>query len=497
MKKLLILSLVALCANLSFAQTKYVDRVLAESEVTVTKNVLYASNYTVLLGGPPFTLEPLYMDVYAPNDGVTSRPLVIYTHTGSFLPRYINQTPTGARDDSATVAICKDLARRGYVVASISYRLGWNPQGATESIRKNTIINAAYKGVQDISAAIRFFKQSADIGGNPYGIDPSKIVLGGQGTGGYIVSAFASLDRQSEIKIDKFRDPNTGVAYVNDTIWGDRHGLGGYPGFGNESNTGYTTDAQIGFCIGGALGDSGWLEKGEMPLIWVHSMLDPFAPYTTGMVNVPGTTLQVVEVSGGYDVMKRVNDFGNNAAYKGKVMDDYTRQANLLNDGLDGLYPIAGLVNASGPYEWWDTNAIKMLPSPPYNPTVILASGKATNPFMSKARAMTFIDSICGYIAPRLAVTLGYVNSVGINPAELSSNVTLSPNPAQDRVVIQSNWTNNNLNGAVVRDLNGRTLARLTAENNRIDQSIDLPTGIYLVELQFDFGTGTKKLIIE
>ena len=87
MKKLLILSLVALFANLSFAQTKYVDRVLAESEVTVTKNVLYASNYTVLLGGPPFTLEPLYMDVYAPNDGVTSRPLVIYTHTGSFLPR--------------------------------------------------------------------------------------------------------------------------------------------------------------------------------------------------------------------------------------------------------------------------------------------------------------------------------------------------------------------------------------------------------------------------
>ncbi|MFZ9970340.1 MAG: alpha/beta hydrolase, partial [Bacteroidia bacterium] len=173
MKKLLILSLVALCANLSFAQTKYVDRVLAESEVTVTKKILYASNYTVLLGGPPFTLEPLYMDVYTPNDGASNRPLVIYTHTGSFLPRYINQTPTGARDDSATVAICTDLARRGYVVASISYRLGWNPQGATESIRKNTIINAAYKGVQDLSAAIRFFKQSADKNGNPYGIDPS------------------------------------------------------------------------------------------------------------------------------------------------------------------------------------------------------------------------------------------------------------------------------------------------------------------------------------
>ena len=67
------------------------------------------------------------MDIYEPTDGSTKRPLIIYLGTGSFLPRYINKTPTGAKDDSATAEMCRQFARKGYVVASISYRQGWNP----------------------------------------------------------------------------------------------------------------------------------------------------------------------------------------------------------------------------------------------------------------------------------------------------------------------------------------------------------------------------------
>jgi hypothetical protein len=86
----------------------------------------------------------------------------------------------------------------------------------------------------------------------------------------------------------------------------------------------------------------------------------------------------VVEVSGGYDVMDRADKFGNNDVFKGKVMDDYTRAVNKVNNGIDGLYPIVGLVNASGPYEWWDTAAIKMLPKQFYPVDAILAGGKIT-----------------------------------------------------------------------------------------------------------------------
>ena len=85
---LLSLTLTAICAN---AQIRFVDNVLTRSQISETKNVTYAQNYTVLYGdidttkpGPQFMLEALKMDVYAPNDGSKNRPMIIYLHTGSF-----------------------------------------------------------------------------------------------------------------------------------------------------------------------------------------------------------------------------------------------------------------------------------------------------------------------------------------------------------------------------------------------------------------------------
>jgi len=505
MKKLLLSAVLLLSATAAMAQIKYVDRVLNPSQITKTMHLMYGANYTVMKGGwqwdgkptTPLRLDTLRMDVYEPTDGVTKRPLVIFMHSGSFLPRYANNSPVGYKDDSATVAFCKDLAMRGYVVASMTYRYGWNPTAATEDLRKSGIINAAYKGVQDVSACIRYFKENVAIYGNTFGVDTTKIAVGGNGTGGYISSAFASLDRQSEIKINKFKDPNTGKNFVNDTIWGDRKGFGGYPGFGKNNTPGYTSTAKAAFAIGGALGDSTWLEAGEIPIIWAHSVYDPFAPYTTGMVNVPGTSLQVVEVSGGRDVMARCQRLGNTAPYKGKVMDDYTREANKINQGIDGLFPMTGILNASGPYEWYDTNKIKMLPSPPFSPATILGGIKASNPMWSKAKAMKYVDSIDSYIAPRLAVSLGLVASVGIENKNLASNVTIAPNPTKNHLVIHNNWDNNKLNAASIYDMNGRLVQKLIVTGIHNEYNLSLPTGLYIVEMQFTNGTGNKKLVIE
>ncbi len=504
MKKLLSLSALVLGLSTINAQNiRFVDNVLDASKITVTKGVEYAKNYTVLYGdidtstaGTQLFLEKLTMDVYAPNDGTTNRPLIIYLHSGSFLPRYINNTPTGAKDDSATVEMCMQFARKGYVVASMAYRQGWDPRSLDETVRRGTIINAAYKGVQDLSACIRWFKENVASFGNSYDVDTTKICAGGQGTGSYITSAFSSLDRQSEITINKFRNPNNGTAYVNDVIWGDRKGFGGLPGFNNVNTPGRTSNAQMIFAIGGALGDTSWLEKGELPMLWSHSVYDPFAPYTTGMVNVPGTTLQVVEVSGGYDVMKRCDALGNTAPFKGKVMDDYTRAINVLNDGIDGLYPIAGVQNASGPYEWWDTTAIKQLPRSIFNVDAILAGAKATNPLMSKSRAMLFIDTLQRYFSPRIAVTLGLVDKVGIDNVNLATNVTVAPNPTEGRLVVHNNWKNNDLTQLQVLNLNGQVIKNLTVNGNHNEYQLDLPAGIYVVSMTFENGVGSSKLIV-
>ncbi len=504
-RKLLVTALVLAAGwlQLKAQNTRYIDRVFTKSQISRTSNLMYADGYSVLTGSPK--LDTLYMDVYQPTgDTASSRPLIIYCHTGSFLPRYINQLATGARDDSATVEICTQLAQRGYVVASISYRLGWNPQGSTEEIRKETIINAAYRGVQDLSAAIRYFKKDVFAGVDAFGIDTNKICVGGQGTGGYITMAYASIDEQAEIKIDKFYNFTLNKPMVNDTLLGDRMGfpINANSFLARVNHPGHTSSAQVAFNVGGALGDTSWVESGEIPVICVHPIFDPFAPYKTGIVKVPGTNQNVVEVSGGYDIMKRVNEKGNNAVYKGKVYDMYTQRANMLNDGLEGLFPIDGLANSSAPWEWWDSAYIRayLTASGKFTQeqiTTINRNSSLSNPLMSKNRALLYIDTVTSYLAPRIAVSLGLVNSAGISKEDLSSNVTIAPIPATDRLIIHNNWSNHILQKVQIVDMTGRWVVSAELNGSHLEIPLQLHPGIYMVQMQFNDGVAAKKILVQ
>lgn len=110
------------------AQTRYLDPIFNSSQITVTQNVVYGQNIEVLTGAP--VLIDLKMDVYQPDpavDPLAQRPLIIILHTGNYLPIVINGSPTGTKMDSSIVNLSKQWAQRGFVVASIDYRLGWNP----------------------------------------------------------------------------------------------------------------------------------------------------------------------------------------------------------------------------------------------------------------------------------------------------------------------------------------------------------------------------------
>lgn len=158
-----------------------------------TGNITYANNITVigaLSGGGPAP-QDLKMDVYTPDgapDPLTQRPLIIIMHTGSFLPPVINGQPTGSKTDSTLVAMCTSFAKRGYVAALMAYRQGWSYLEATgptgQDIRTGTLLQAVYRGLLDAKACVRYFRAIADTGGNPFGIDPNKIILGGVGTCG-------------------------------------------------------------------------------------------------------------------------------------------------------------------------------------------------------------------------------------------------------------------------------------------------------------------------
>ncbi|MGB0423518.1 MAG: T9SS type A sorting domain-containing protein, partial [Flavobacteriales bacterium] len=397
---------------------RYLEEVF--DEVTVDSGRMYGENATVLLY--QFTgeavPEPLVMDVYEPEgDTATSRPLMLYFHTGNFLPTPANQSPSGTRTDSTTVEICERFAKMGYVVASCSYRLGWNPTAETQDDRVNTLINAAYRGVQDARTAVRWFRKNVAENGNEFGIDPTKVAMFGQGTGGYITLAAATLDDYSEVLIPKFFTDVDGMAVpmVIESINGDIYGTSvGVNPLDNDTlcypnHVGYDSDFNACVNAGGAMGDISWLEDGDMPMISFQAPSDPFAPYNTGVLIVPGVNLPVVEVSGSGDVQAQVAIFGNNEVFANAgLTDPYTAAADLINGGNEGLYPIlrpAGSEADSSPWDYWaDDN--------PNN-----ANGLMTNPDMSVMKAHTYIDTIQGYTAPRLACALALEGAVCVSSA--------------------------------------------------------------------------------
>ena len=147
-------------ATIAFSQTRYLDEVFCDVETM--NDVVYGNNVSilpVLQGGTP-AAEDLEMDIYMPaGDTATDRPVVIILHTGSFLPAIANGQATGDKTDNATMEQCKRFAQKGYVAVAINYRLGWNPISENENVRRSTLIQAAYRGVQDASALIRYLRE--------------------------------------------------------------------------------------------------------------------------------------------------------------------------------------------------------------------------------------------------------------------------------------------------------------------------------------------------
>ena len=187
------------CAVSMTAQERYLDEVF--DNVTVTSDVTYGVNATVLF--LPSVGEavpiPLTMDIYEPEgDTEAARPLMLVFHTGNFLPNVTNGQISGTKTDSSAVEICTQLAKRGYVAASVTYRTGWNPLADNQPTRALGLIQAAYRGIQDGRTAIRFFRADA-ANDNNYRIDTDRIAVWGNGTGGYLTLGLATLDSYDEI----------------------------------------------------------------------------------------------------------------------------------------------------------------------------------------------------------------------------------------------------------------------------------------------------------
>jgi poly(3-hydroxybutyrate) depolymerase len=198
----------------------------------------------------PYQNTDLLMDIYLPeNDNISNRPLMLWVHAGGFL--------TGDKTADDMVALCDSFARRGYVTATVGYRLGFNPVSAASAER------AVYRGTQDMRAAIRFLKENA----STYGIDTNYTFIGGSSAGGFAAVQTAYMDQiEAPSSIDGgFTYPSLGCL--------DCEGNGFIHGINLK---GYTN-------LWGAIGDSLWINSDEtVPGLLVHGTSDGTVPYGVG-----------------------------------------------------------------------------------------------------------------------------------------------------------------------------------------------------------------------
>ncbi len=471
----------------SVSAQRYLTEVF--TQVQVTDNITYGQNYSILTGAPQ--LQTLEMSVYEPmGDTATQRPLFIYLHTGNFLPKGLNQSPTGNLKDSATVEICTRLAKQGYVVAAISYRLGWNPApGTTQETRTGTLLRAVYRALQDTRTAVRYFKKDVATNGNVFKINKDKIGVIGQGSGGYVALATASLDKMAEIQLSKFidfTDITNPVLYVDTAIWGNFEGFGGNSSLNVSNHVGYSSEIQFCMNIGGALGDSSWLEAGDVPMVSFHCKTDPFAPYGNGAVIVPTTQEFVVDVSGSRTVQNLANQYQNNDVFKINIYDAYTVQANMYNEGFEGLYPFVTSNVQSAPWEWWDPADAKH------------SNGLLTNPDMSKTKANAYIDTIIGYMSPRAYVVMVDPTYIGIEALQNQSPaISVFPNPNTGSMVqIKSK---ENLLNIDIYNIAGQFITSVPTPktNNYALDLKGLEKGVYFLSIATEKGKEVTKLLVD
>jgi para-nitrobenzyl esterase len=176
--------------------------------------------------------QTLNLDVYRPaGDTVTKRPLVIWVHGGGF--------SGGNKSSPEIVDEANTFARKGYVTASISYRLSTTGCGGSAPLAQ--CIDAINRAREDAQAAVRFFRARA----STYGVDPTRIAIGGTSAG-----AITALN----------------VGYRSNTP-------------GNSGNPGYSSAVAAAVSLSGALIFNGETGPGDAAALLFHGTNDGLVPH--------------------------------------------------------------------------------------------------------------------------------------------------------------------------------------------------------------------------
>lgn len=235
----------------------------------------------------------LLMDVYRPvGDGNARRPAIVLAHGGAFL-----SGDKGSYDMAEAAAA---FAARGYLAASINYRLGFHKSvfhtpdaqgcafvgalaGAQEAqclyAYPAEVERALYRAVQDARGAIRFVKTQVD------SVDAGNVFIGGGSAGGFVAMAAAYMEDAEAPAAALAQGAVSAIPF----IYGACHPPGcstARPALGlpqGDLHLGQADASVKGVLnIYGALLDPSWIDAGEPMLYAYHKDNDLVVPCGNG-----------------------------------------------------------------------------------------------------------------------------------------------------------------------------------------------------------------------
>lgn len=283
MRVILTVIVLALGVNQSTAQ----DYITTKYLIKTDNNVSYGTAIDVA-----GNVRDLKMDISYPTDAPDKNcgmPVMMIIHGGAFM--------TGDKADGSLVTLREEFAKRGYITASVNYRLGvlhtdrpvncnvssfgasWNCLNVQDS---SEWYRAYYRGIQDVHGAIRYLVNNR----TTYKPDANNVFVVGQSAGGFIALGVGFTDDSTEVMTNlsgqmvDAKAPNrmyesdcivkrgldTSVASMDLT----RANLGSYRGLLNQPELNNYTIRGVGNFYGGVFNDIVESHSDVTPVLYTY-----------------------------------------------------------------------------------------------------------------------------------------------------------------------------------------------------------------------------------
>ncbi len=231
--------------------------------------------------------EDLTMDIFQPQgDTLSLRPVVICAHGGGFI--------SGTKEHDDMLAFCDSLAKKGYVTVTIDYRQGMNILSSVSAER------AAYRGLQDSRAAVRYIKSIA----SSLRIDTNNVFFLGSSAGAFMALQNIYMNKESERPASTFQISHFPPSFDDGPDLGSLDAI--------QSSLKYFGQPKAIISLWGAVKDTTLIKAADanVPVFLVHGTADTIVPFNVGspfgMPTLPSTY-------GSYPISLRLENLGKPA----------------------------------------------------------------------------------------------------------------------------------------------------------------------------------------